>query len=314
MSDVKIFKYPLDQTLSKCEKLWEGSPLKVGAGWDGSEVAKRAMKHIKRLVNVERGYTLFGLHVEDVKKHSDHPIMKPDFLSRQFEREAYDPLGKVGGKHLSWCLKKKTEEHSTYTDLTALALEKEVDVLVVGNIGHTQSKTTNGEHKELGHIAEHVWRLCKTHVCLVKSSSYPIDLKRQATWLISVDGSHASMMAFCTVVLRFIRANDEVIVQYFGTSDEICTDEKKVMLEDYRDALKTRKIEGRAEGIVVENGGIASGILEQCSKVQADFLVLGIAGFKQEKLGSVSQEVLGAARCSVLAIKDQLDATASSGA
>lgn len=313
MGDVKIFKYPLDETLHKCEEMWKDKPLRVGAGWDGSAVTKRAMMSMKRLVNLERNSVLCGLHIEDAKKQEGNPVMKPDFLSRQFEREAYNPLGRVGGKNLHWYVKEKSEEHSTYADLAALALEQKIDILVVGNIGHTQSKPAAGEEKDLGHVAETVWRLCKTHVCVVKSSSYAIDLKRPATWLISVDGGHASMMAFCTVLLRILWAEDEVIVHYYGSSDEICCEEKTVMLEDYRDAMKQRKINGRVEGIVVENGGIASGILEQCSKVQADFLVLGLAGFTHEKLGSVSKDVLGAARCSVLAIKDQLDDRSNSG-
>jgi len=82
------------------------------------------------------------------------------------------------------------------------------------------------------------------------------------------------------------------------------------MLEEYREALKQRGIKGRAEGIVTEGEAtVPSQILHQCSRVQADFLVLGLSGYTREKLGSVSHDVLGAARCSVLAIKDPLESS-----
>lgn len=44
--------------------------------------------------------------------------------------------------------------------------------------------------------------------------------------------------------------------------------------------LCTRQINGRAEGVVCENGKIPKAVLEQSLKLQADFLVLGLASFK----------------------------------
>mmetsp|Transcript_35606 Transcript_35606/g.84376 ORF Transcript_35606/g.84376 Transcript_35606/m.84376 type:complete len:99 (+) Transcript_35606:142-438(+) len=97
MSDVKIFQYSLPETVSKCQEFYgktENQRLRIGVGLDGSEVVKKAMKNIQRLVNIDRGDILCGLHVEDPKKNEMHPTLKPDFLKRQFERLAY-PLRRV---------------------------------------------------------------------------------------------------------------------------------------------------------------------------------------------------------------------------
>lgn len=160
--------------------------------------------------------------------------------------------------------------------------------------------------KALGHIAENVWRLSSSHICVVKSSSYNIDEIRPATWLITVDGRHASMMAFCYVIFRsssgssqhrspqanttvssssvrqlsddfpplshlfhlparvlcslcppplhtteshtsvmrrrLLKPQDEVIVQFYGTSEVITEEHKKIMIEEYGAIMKEKKV------------------------------------------------------------------------
>mmetsp|Transcript_35606 Transcript_35606/g.84372 ORF Transcript_35606/g.84372 Transcript_35606/m.84372 type:complete len:190 (+) Transcript_35606:450-1019(+) len=105
---------------------------------------------------------------------------------------------------LHWFMREKEGDGSTYSCLTQLAQHNNIDLLVVGNIGRTQSKQETAK-KDLGHIAESVWRLCQSSVCVVKSSSYDLDIERGATWLVAADGGHAAMMAFCYVIFRSLR-------------------------------------------------------------------------------------------------------------
>ena len=70
----------------------------VGVGLDGSDVVKKAMKTLKRLVNTDRGDSLSGLHIEDPVKHEFQPTLRPDFLHRQFDRAVY-PIPAVCAPH-----------------------------------------------------------------------------------------------------------------------------------------------------------------------------------------------------------------------
>lgn len=48
------------------------------------------------------------------------------------------------------------------------------------------------------------------------------------------------------------------------------------------------QINGKAEGILCENGDIPEAVLQQTRKVQADFLVLGLAGYTCVTLASAA--------------------------
>eukprot|EP00951_Prasinocladus_malaysianus_P007096 scaffold50874_cov35-Prasinocladus_malaysianus.AAC.1 len=41
---------------------------------------------------------------------------------------------------------------------------------------------------------------------------------------------------------RLMRPQDEIVVQYFGTSEEVTSDKKVLMVEEYNEVLRARKV------------------------------------------------------------------------
>lgn len=56
---------------------------------------------------------------------------------------------------------------------------------------------------------------------------------------------------------------------------------------------------------------VYEGILDAMTELEADVLVLGIAGYGQKKLGSVSERISTNASCTTIIIKDSLEVMAS---
>lgn len=275
----------------------------IAVALDGSNVAERSIAVASRLTlganrpGVSAKPPLTLMHISDASKTYLPPHLTPGHLRRQAEDLAMQHhIGSV-----EWLCREKLEGLSTLKTLTTLAERHKIDVLVLGSYGR------KGEKLEmLGTVSDGALRSSHSSICIVRSTSSKIGSACRYTF--ASDGSHASGIAFSVLVHFLALPNDIVNVVFVTAHDE--GNEQEVAAH-YASILKEANLAGSAVvKRVPASTPIHSGILDFVQEQSTDILVIGVSGYGEKKLGSVSETISREALCTTLVIKDgyQIDA------
>jgi len=182
-----------------------------------------------------------------------------------------------------------------------------LDFVVLGAYGMTTENGHQGQvdmrkflkdPNHVGPTSDGLLRTSKTSLILTKSTALAVG--ESSTWVMATDHSACSQTAFALLIRRMVKPGDTVKVLHIGPVKD---DDAHVDL--YKKELSNYQVNG--EVVFVEDHGemnVADRIVNFAEKKEADFLVMGICGHSQAKLGSVSTRVMRTARCTTIMIKD----------
>eukprot|EP00798_Chlamydomonas_sp_ICE-L_P013860 gene13860-19783_t len=284
---------------------------------DGSSISNKATALAASFTNTKRGDKLQIFHVSDRTKTYLPPHLKPAHLKHYYEDLAAQHHAKA-----DWVCREKEEGQSTCfsghagrcvgllsTDMLGavsdFSLRESHSTTCIGHAGRCVRLLSADV---LGAVSDFSLRESHSSTCIVRSTSSRIE--RQATFMIAIDGSHASMIAFVMVTCMLKRSLDIVNVVMVTASDG--TKEQET-INHYVTFMKEHKIAGKAFVKTIDrtNTTVPVGILDAVSETASDVLVLGISGYGRNKLGSVSEDTIAQASCTTLVIKDGLEINAN---
>uniref|UniRef100_A0A7S3VLK8 UspA domain-containing protein n=1 Tax=Dunaliella tertiolecta TaxID=3047 RepID=A0A7S3VLK8_DUNTE len=295
MSDF-ITRRALDDVEANLREKKEGKRkgFHIGVAVDGSEMSERAAHIAASLIQPKRGdkYTVF--HISDSTKTHLPRHLTPQHLKHYYEdMAAHDKLG----LRSEWVCREKSKG-STCKTLVQLVDERDLDLLVIGNFGRKGEKLD-----VLGSVSDYTLRMCRSSLCIVRSTGSRFD--KQAKILFASDGSHAANLAFVLTLHYFRRPLDIVDVMFVATKDPMRENE---WAEMYRRYMEAHQVPGNVEVKQINrtlDTTVQSTILEASRDV--DILVVGVSGYSQKKMGSVSEFLSVHASCTTIVVKDALD-------
>ena len=269
----------------------------LAIGIDGSNASEAASLIGYRLfqgANKTGGAKLTLLHISDHSKAYLPSHLQPAHLKRRAEDLSMQ--NHISQSQLEWACREKLEGCTTLASLTTLAEKKKVDILVMGSHGR------KGEKAEmLGTVSEGALRSSHASICIVRSNSTKIT-GSSCRYTFASDGSHASGIAF-SVLVNYLALPTDSINVVIVTAHE--NGHEQQVASHYAAVLKEANLPGSAVvKRISPSTKIHQGILEFAQEQTTDILVVGVSGYGQKKLGSVSELISREALCTTLIIKD----------
>ncbi|GAX72774.1 hypothetical protein CEUSTIGMA_g230.t1 [Chlamydomonas eustigma] len=286
----------LHDALSELKKRYVGGT-HLAVAVDGSTISDKAAAVAARFVDTKRKDMLTVLHVSDKTKLD----RLPKNLLPQNLKSHYKDMMETARIPMEWICREKEEGQSTCQTLTKIAAKQKVNLLVLGSFGR------KGEKLEmLGTVSDYSLRESPASICIVRSTGAKFD--KMAKILFCTDGSHAAALAFCTLIKCLKGPMDivNVVIVSTGASDGV---KERALMQHYHEFMVLHKVVGETliKNIDTSKTAVHEGILEAASDMFADVLVLGISGYGQKKLGSVSERISANASCTTLIIKDSFE-------
>lgn len=291
-------QHKLEDINSELARRIDKRGLRFGVAIDGSNISDKATSLAASFTQAKRGDKLQIIHISDQTKTYLTAHLKPTHLKHYYEDLAAQ-------HHISseWLCREKEEGLTTCMSVTNLANKSNMDMLFVGSFGRKGEKLDM-----LGSVADASLRESHSSNCIVRSTGAKIEL--QATFMVAVDGSHASMIAFCMVASWLRRPRDIINVVMVTGSDGVS---EHTVIEEYSKFMTAHKIPGKAMVKTIDrmSSTVPEGILDAITETESNVLVLGISGYGKKKLGSVSEDTVMQASCTTFIIKDGLEVMAN---
>ena len=268
--------------------------LRVAVAVNGAAVSKKVLRNAIALVNKERGDSLYVYAIDDPSKHGSSIMQVKTDMDGICSSADVEPI---------WYIESLEEGNTAVHQLIQKAEKHGVDFLFVGSMGKGNTDGGGSGLSVLGTTCEYSLRNSLVNIIIVKNTAFEIDLSEGngLTFFLATDHSIAAQAAFAWLTMCLVRpGRDKLIVLY--SSDIAST---TTLLEPYKAVMSMRGIDG--DCVFDSYAGDekpSDRIIDFSKKYDSDFIVMGVSGFGERKLGSVSLAVLSDTRSSALVVKE----------
>ena len=128
---------------------------------------------------------------------------------------------------------------------------------------------------------------------------YNLSAEEPRKYVLATDNSAASQAAFALLIRKMLRKKDTLNVIMVSRIVSLSN-----RLDKYQEQMELNGVEGKVEYVTQHGNSVGDAISEYVRQQQADFLVMGISGYDQAKIGSVSLDCCYKSRSHVILIKD----------